>query len=33
MPARLSDIIADDDDYPEDIKKQILRFYIRKNRN
>jgi hypothetical protein len=33
MPARLSEIYADDDDYPEEQKKKILRFYIRKNRN
>lgn len=33
MPARLSEIYADDDDYSEEQKKKILRFYIRKNRN
>lgn len=33
MPARLSDIYADDDNYSDEQKKKILRFYIRKNRN
>lgn len=33
MPARLKDIYADDDNYTDDEKEKILRFYVRKNRN
>jgi hypothetical protein len=33
MVARLKDIADDYDDYPEEEKKNILRFYVKKNRN
>ena len=33
MAARLKDVADDYDDYPEEEKKNILRFYVKKNRN
>ena len=33
MVARLKDIADDYDDYPEEEKRNILRFYVKKNRN